>query len=335
MLNVLARCAVLACLMLPIAAVAEPIKLKLAFFTSDRSSTYLSAVKPFVDAVNAEGKGQFAIEVYFSGALGRDQGQQSQLLLDGVADIAFVIPGVAQSRFHDNAVIELPGLFRDLREATLVYSRLTAANVLDGYQQFVVLGAYGSELESLHTRRPTKTLDDFRGMTIRVNNPIAGRALGQLGMKPKVMQIQNISSAISSGSLEGTSVPLSMLFEFGIGRVATHHYFLLVSSAPLALLMSRKKFESLPPKAQDIIRKYSGEWSAQRFIDVRAQIESDVMKQLKADARRSFVLPSAADLARAQVAFKSVTEEVIAGSAHNRQVLDRARAEIAKLRTVE
>ena len=135
-------------------------------------------------------------------------------------------------------------------------------------------------------------------MTIRVNNPTAGLALAKLGMKPTVMQIQQISSAISSGTIEGAAVPLSMLFEFGIGRVATHHYFLLTSSAPLALLMSRKKFESLPPKAQDVIRKFSGEWSAERFIEVRARIESDVMKQLKSDARRNFVLPSAADMER-------------------------------------
>jgi TRAP-type C4-dicarboxylate transport system substrate-binding protein len=240
-----------------------------------------------------------------------------------------------QSRFHDNAIIELPGLFRDLREATLVYTRLTAAQALKGYEQFVVLGAYGSELESLHTRPPAKNLDDFRGLAIRVNNSTAGLALGKLGMKPKVMQIQLISSAISSGSLEGAAVPLSMLFEFGIGRVATHHYFLRTSSAPLALLMSRKKFESLPPKAQSIIRKFSGEWSAERFIEVRAMIENEVMKQLEADARRNFVKPSPADLARAQAVFKGIIEEVAAESPHNRELLARVRAELAKLRTVE
>lgn len=73
MLNLLVRCAALACLAFPATSMAEPIKLKLAFFTSDRASTYLSAVKPFVDAVNAAGKGQLEIEVHFSGGLGREQ----------------------------------------------------------------------------------------------------------------------------------------------------------------------------------------------------------------------------------------------------------------------
>ena len=49
-----------------------------------------------------------AIEVYFSGALGKDLSKQSQMLLDGVADIGYVIPAMTPDRFVDNAVIELP-----------------------------------------------------------------------------------------------------------------------------------------------------------------------------------------------------------------------------------
>ena len=59
-----------AALLLPASASADPIRLKLSFFTSDRSVAYQTAVKPFVDAVNSEGKGCVEIEVYFSGTLG-------------------------------------------------------------------------------------------------------------------------------------------------------------------------------------------------------------------------------------------------------------------------
>ena len=67
MLKLLARCAVIS-FVLTSALAAEPVKLKLAFFSSDRSTSYLAAIKPFVDAVNAEARGQIEIETYFSGA---------------------------------------------------------------------------------------------------------------------------------------------------------------------------------------------------------------------------------------------------------------------------
>jgi TRAP-type C4-dicarboxylate transport system substrate-binding protein len=334
----LTRCAVVATaafILVPAVSAAEPIKLKLSFYTSDRSNVYQVAVKPFVDAVNAEGKGLIAIEVYFSGVLGKLQVEQPKLVLDGVADIAFVSPGVTPDLFHDNQVIELPGLFRDMREATLTYTRLIAKNLLKGYEDFFVVGAFASDPESIHSRPPVPSLDGLKGRKIRANNPTAAIALEKLGMAPAVMPINMISDAISSGNLDGAAIPPSMLFEFGIGRVASHHYFLKTSAAPLALLMNRKKFDSLPVQAQNIIRKYSGEWAAARFIEEREVIENQVMEQLKSDTKRKVVFPSQPDLEKASAAFKAVTDEVVSRNPRAREMLKAAESEVAKLRPAE
>jgi TRAP-type C4-dicarboxylate transport system substrate-binding protein len=325
----------LALLLPAVAAAAEPIKLKLAFYTSDRASITYAAVKPFVDAVNAEANGLIEIEVYYSGALGKSLAQQPQLVLDGVADIAFIIPGLVLDRFSDNAIVELPGLYRSMREATLTYTKLIAEKALKGYDEFFVIGAYGSELESISARPPITSLESLKGKKIRVNNPIEGVALEKLGMQPVAMQVNQVSEAISSGEIDGAAVPATMLFEYGIARVAAFHYALPLGPAPLALLMNRKRFESLPAQAQDIIRKYSGEWAAARFIDARAAVENQVIAQLKSDARRKVIIPSPSDLAQAEVAFKTITDEFAGKNDHNRGLLKAARSEIAKIRATE
>jgi TRAP-type C4-dicarboxylate transport system substrate-binding protein len=335
MLNTLMRGAVIALALLPAAAAAEPIKLKLAFYTSDRASVYHAAVKPFVDAVNAEAKGLVEIEVFFSGALGKSQAQQPQLVLDGVADMAFVIPGMVPHRFADNAVVELPGLYRSLREATLTYTRLIAANRLKGYDEFFVIGAYGSEPESIHARPPVTSLASLKGKKIRSNNSTESVVLEKLGVQAVVMPVNMISEAISSGELDGAAVPASMLFEFGIARVATYHYSLPISPAPLAFLMNRKKYDALPAPAQDIIRKYSGEWAAARFIEARSATENQVIAQLKSDPRRKVIFPSPSDLEQAEAVFKTVMDDFVSKSAHNRELFKAATSEIAKLRASE
>jgi TRAP-type C4-dicarboxylate transport system substrate-binding protein len=86
-------------LLLLFTAIAAPITLKLSFFSSNRSMSYLATVKPFVDAVNAEANALLQVGVYFNGALGKDIAQQPQLLLDGAFDIAFVIPGYTPNNF--------------------------------------------------------------------------------------------------------------------------------------------------------------------------------------------------------------------------------------------
>jgi TRAP-type C4-dicarboxylate transport system substrate-binding protein len=126
MLKCLLRCAVVLALVCPRPAGCEPIRLRFAFFSSDRTVLYRAAVKPFIEAANAEAKGVLAIDVYFSGTLGKDLSKQAQIVLDGAADMAAVIPTSMPERFADNAIVELPGLYRDFREATLVFSGLVA-----------------------------------------------------------------------------------------------------------------------------------------------------------------------------------------------------------------
>jgi TRAP-type C4-dicarboxylate transport system substrate-binding protein len=314
-------------------AKAEPIKLKLAYFSSDRTTTYLAAVKPFVDAVNAEAETLLRIDVSFSGILGRDPAKQLQLVLDGTADLAFVLPGYTPERFPDNAVIELPGVYSGIREATLVYTGLIASNALRGYEELFVVGAFATEPETIHTRLRAASLEELKGMRTRANNPVQAAALVGLGIVPVQMPINQASIAIGSGKLDGSMVGPAPLIEFGISRVATNHYLLGVSSAPLTLAMNRKKFDSLPARAQQIIRKFSGEWIAERYIDAYRTENSAAIASLKQDENRKVVFPSAADLERARTVFRSQVEAWAADDPRHRQLLAKAEAELARIRT--
>jgi TRAP-type C4-dicarboxylate transport system substrate-binding protein len=314
------------------AASAEPIKLKLSLVTSDRALIYLGGVKPFVDAVNAEAKGLLEIEIFFSGALEKQPTLQPQLVADGGADLAFIFPGYTPERFYDNTVIELPGLFQDTREASLVYTRMIASGAIKGYDDYIVVAALSSPAESIHGRRPIDSIASLDGMTVRTNNATEAMAVGKLGMRPVPMPMNLVAEALSDGKIDSATAPLPMLFEFGVGRVSSYHYMLEISGAPLALVMNRKKFDSLPREAQDIIRKYSGEWPVGPYLQSYEESGRQVIDQLQSNPRRKVVQPSPADRAAAEIVFKSVIDEWAAKAPANRQQLETARAEIARLR---
>src|ERR1051325_11413598 len=103
-------------------------------------------------------------------------------------------------------------------------------------------------------------------MRIRANNPVQSGGLTGMGLVPVQMPINQASMAIASGKLDGSMVGPAPLMEFGISRVASNHFLLGVSSAPLLLAMNREKFDSLPAPAQEVIRRFSGEWVAARYI---------------------------------------------------------------------
>ena len=320
-------------LLLSATASAEPITLKLSFFTSDRTVAYQAAIKPFVDAINRNGGSLLRIEIYPSGTLGRVQKELPKLVLDGTADIAFIIPGQNPERFTDNAVVELPGLFHDVREATLTYSRLVANGVLAGYQDFFVIGVYATQPEIINSRKPLDSLAELKGQRIRTNNQTQARALATLGAVTRVLAFNETTSALASGALDGATTPPAQLFDVGIGRLTSHHYLLGTSVAPLTLLMNRKVFDRLPERAQALIRRYSGEWTAARFIDAYQIADKQVLEEIEADPRRTVVVPSAADRQTAQRAFRSVITAWAGASAHNRELLTAAEAELAKIRS--
>lgn len=318
----------------PFAAVAEPTKLKLSFFTSDRSVVYSAAIEPFVKAVNADGKGLIEIETYFSGALGKGQARQPGLVSEGIADIAFIVPGVTPEQFRDETVIELPGLFRSTQEATLAYTKLIGEKALKGYDEFVVIGAFASaDPCCINTRKPVASLADLTGLKIRANNLTEAAALERLGAVPVLIAANQTFDAISSGKIDGAPLPPSVLFEFGLARIATNHYALPSSAAPMALVMSRKKFDSLPEQAKTIIRKYSGEWEAERWISTFAATEKQMLEQLNSDPRRHVIMPTQADFETAQRAYQAVVEDWVHRSARNRNLLDMVMAELARIRS--
>ena len=126
----------------PAAASAEPVTLKLAFFASDTEVNYAKAIKLWADAVNADPAGAVKIDVFPNGALGKALPAQPQMVLDGVADIAFVNPALVPGRFPDDQVFEVPGLVGNIKEGVALYQALLKANLLRGYADYFVIGSF-------------------------------------------------------------------------------------------------------------------------------------------------------------------------------------------------
>jgi TRAP-type C4-dicarboxylate transport system substrate-binding protein len=325
--------AAIAIALLALPARAEPIKLKFAFFASDREFAYEGVIKPFVDAVNLEGKGIVEIELYPGGELGRSYTQQAQLVLSGVADMAWVHPALTPDQFPDNTVMELPGLFSDAKEATQVYTRIASTGLLRGYGDFFLIAAVGTEPLTIHTRTPIASLDDLKGLKIRTSNRTEGTALKALGMEPVAVPINQAADAINGGAIDGATAALEVLADFGISRFTTHHYLLRLGTVPLLIVMNRKKFDSLPEVAQNVIRKFSGAWPTTHYIESITTYDAKILEKLKSDPRRKVVYPSQQDLAKARSAFDSIVLQWAGRDPRNRELLTMVEMEITKLRS--
>ena len=319
--------------LMSLTARAEPIQLKLSFFASEQSDVYRDGVKPFVDAVNAEGKGLVTIKVYPNGALGKAVAEQPNLVAEGVADIAWVVPGQTPYRFPDNQILEMPSLLQDVREGTLVYTHLIAANALRGYEKFFVIGAYTSAPNVIHSRKPTASLAALNDQKIRTNNSVEAEVLVRFGAIPTIMPALRLTDALTRGAVDAVVMSPGGLFQFGTAGLAANHYFLGIGAAPLVVLMNRKKFDSLPEAAQALIRKYSGERAAATWIELYGATEQRSLDKIKSDVTQKVVEPSPADRAAAHQIYHSLIDAWAAKSARNHELLRTIEVDLAAIRT--
>jgi TRAP-type transport system periplasmic protein len=314
------------------AAQADPVKLKLAMFSADTEMTWVTAIKPWAAAVNKDANGAILIDEYPNGALGKALPQQAQMVLDGVADIAFVIPGVSPGRFPDNEVMDLPGLFRNLREATLVYTRVMAKGIIKGFDDYVVIGAMGTPPFEIDSRAKITSLEELKGKKIRTTNASQAATMKLLGAVPVLIPVNEVPEAIGRGTIDGGTEFPGPMYDFGIDRVTKYDYFLPVGVSSLTVLMNRKKFESLPPESQALIRKHSGEWFANVFITGYGKYVDELMAKMKADPNRVLTHPSDKELAAAQPAFDQAIADWLKKSPRNPELLKAVKDEIAKVR---
>ena len=317
---------------LPLNAGAEPVILKLSFFASETEVNYARAIKPWIDAVNADPGGAVKIEAYPNGALGKALPAQPQLLLDGVADIAFVNPSLGPGRFPDDQVFELPGLLQNLKEGVKLYEELLKANLLRGYSDYYVVGAFMNPQYMVFARRPIKSLADLKGMKVRINGAVIGQTVKELGMVPVLMPPNEVVEAMGRGTIDATTTVPAAIVDFGIDRVTSHDYLLPLGAGPLAVLMNRKKFDSLPKPAQDVIAKYSIRWIDDTYIRDLGQYNDELIAKFKADSKRTVTSPSQADIANLQPVYQKVTAEWIAKSPGNAELLSKARELLAGIR---
>jgi TRAP-type C4-dicarboxylate transport system substrate-binding protein len=253
-------------------------------------------------------------------------------LLDGVADIAFVNPSLGPGRFPDDQVFELPGLLQNLKEGVKLYEELLKANLLRGYSDYYVVGAFMNPQYMVFARRPIKSLADLKGMKVRINGAVIGQTVKELGMVPILMPPNEVVEAMGRGTIDATTTVPAAIVDFGIDRVTSHDYLLPLGAGPLAVLMNRKKFESLPKPAQDVIAKYSIRWIDDTYIRDLGQYNDELIAKFRADPKRTVTAPSQADIASLQPVYQKVTAEWVAKSPDNAELLSKARELLAGIR---
>ena len=139
--------------------------------------------------------------------------------------------------------------------------------MLRDYGDYVPIAMWGTPPFSLHSNFPISSIKDLKGKKVRGSGIIQIESLKSLGAVPVGMPPTEVPEALARQTIDASTSQPAVLFDFGLDRVTSHHYFVRLGVVPLAVVMNRKSFDALPKAAQDAIRSHSLEWINKLYVD--------------------------------------------------------------------
>lgn len=222
---------------------------------------------PWAADVGGASNGELEIKIFPGGTLGRSPAQQLKLVEDGVADIAWVIPGYTPGRFDQGTVGELPFLVRNAATGSEAMWSIFEQGLLNGdYDKFKMIGVMVSAPNGLATTREVHVPEDLKGMKLRAPGPTMLSAIDALGAVPVGgITGPSLAESISRGLIDGTFTQWGAIETFRAGEVVKDYLDLPLGGTPMLIVMNKARYEGLSDTAKAAIDKFSGAAFSERF----------------------------------------------------------------------
>ena len=228
----------------------EGTELSLAHFLPADHTLNDAVFAPFSQRLAELSGDRLTVRQYPSGILNTSPAAQYSMLLNGVADIALVVPAYTPDLFPKTDLIGYPGVCETALGCTEALQR--AWPVLEQEYGARVLGIWSSTPPVLLTREtPVRTLEDMRGLKIRVSSRSDIPFIEALGASALMQPATELHQSLSTGVIDGIAIAPSGIVTFRLHEPAAHlTTWLPVSGLAFVLLMNRDTYEALSAEEQ-------------------------------------------------------------------------------------
>jgi TRAP-type C4-dicarboxylate transport system substrate-binding protein len=228
-------------------------ELKLADFQPPTHFVVEQVYGPFAQAVSDATGGDVTVKAYMGGELGPGPKDQYNRVVDGVADIAFSLPGYTASNFPKTLLTELPGVIDAETGTDRILANIDM--LADEYKRVVLVGLWNNAPNLLFmAEKPVNTLEDLKGLNIRVPSRNAGLVVQAWGANPVSMPAPEIYNAMQTGVLDGAMIDATTLKAFKLAEVTNHITMGMETTiSDFYMIMNRDMFADLDETAQAAI----------------------------------------------------------------------------------
>jgi TRAP-type transport system periplasmic protein len=192
---------------------ASALELSLSYFMSPKHPMNKAVFTPFAEKLAEVSGGKMTVKMFPAGALNSVPPKQYSILLDGVADIAFALPGYTGKLFPKTNVITLPGVCDSASACTTAL--LNARSELEQEYNAKVLAIWANAPPVLITRnKAVRTLEDMKGLKVRVTSRQDVPFVEALGASAVAQPVTVINQNLANGVIDAIAIGPSAIGSF-------------------------------------------------------------------------------------------------------------------------
>jgi TRAP-type C4-dicarboxylate transport system substrate-binding protein len=296
-------------------------------------STWTNVLREYDAAIRKESNGRLGFKIYAGGVQGEDKDvlrkmRNGQLHSAGLTGVGL---GDITSKVR---ILDSPFLFESLEEVDSLCARFGAEfDKAFRDNNYVLLGWAEVGWVYVFTNKPVRSLADMSGVKMWMweGDKIAEATFKALGINPIPLSVIDVLTSLQTKLIDGAyTSPLAALVLQWHTRVK-HMMNLPLADAQGAVVITKKKFDEMPPDLQEILLRNGKKYMRELTVKSRKENEAAIATIKKAGIQVNEVSDKNA-IAEYIAAGKKARQSLV-GTLFDQDFLTRVEKTLADLRT--
>lgn len=216
----------------------------------------------FGSEVEKRSNGAISVTLVSLPELGLTGFELVRVIKAGLVDVADILPTYVAGDVPMLEGADLPALYPDFPTAARAHEAFMP--VLNRHQDQlggVVLGLYHWPRQILWSRKPVRSLDDLKGMRIRVYGTALAEMFSSLGAAPVSIAFAEVYTALERGAVDGGIAATYSGYALKWYEVTKYHIEMNLGPVIGTLVVGRRTWDALTPERQQMLTQLGAEFT--------------------------------------------------------------------------
>ena len=289
----------------------KPVEMRFSAYYPEHYPVFKFGWNVWEEKVTKESNGKFVFKNFLNATL-NPANQGFRATASGICDLTTGYPSYSPKSFNLCKVNDLPFLFPKTYIGPLVMETLYPKYFKSEYEKMgVYLGAWVNVSQyNLISKKPVRTLEDFKGLKIRSVGGLCSEFLAALGAVPVMMQSAETYTGLQSGVVDAVLYADSSTVAFKLYEIAKYVTKLGIMHMGVPYCMNKSFFDRMDQKDKEFFYKKMRQ--ASQIASQSYDIDDKLAEKVLLENGVEYITVSPEERAKMEKAVAPVVDKFIA-----------------------